>query len=256
MIEIENISVLRNNKYILENVSWSVNKGEHWCVLGLNGSGKTTLLNVINGYIYPIEGKVKILGKEFGKTNLQELRKDIGLVSSSIKNEFQPNDSVLAVVLSGKFASLGLFEAVEMKDVENARAFMNLLNCQDLEDEEYRVLSQGEQQRVLIARALMADPKILVLDEPCNGLDIIAREELLKFIDMVANQENGPTLIYVTHHVEEVLPCFTHTIFLKNGTVHTKGRATELLTEKNLSTFFERNISVHREQNRTWVALK
>src|SRR5690606_10964045 len=151
---------------------------------------------------------VKILGKEFGKTNLQELRKEIGLVSSSIKHEFQRNESVLGVVLSGKFASIGLYEAVAKKDVESARKLLEFLNCLNLENEDYGVLSQGEKQRVLIARALMAEPKILVLDEPCNGLDIIAREELLKFIEKIAKLEDGPTLIYVTHYIEVVLPCF------------------------------------------------
>ncbi len=256
MIKIEHIDVVRNKKYILKDVSWSVNKGEHWCVIGLNGSGKTTLLNVINGYIYPHAGRVNILGKEFGKTNLQELRKEIGLVSSSIKYEFHKNDSVLAVVLSGKFASIGLFEAVEKKDVELARNYLEFLNCLHLEDEEYGVLSQGEKQRVLIARALMAEPKILVLDEPCNGLDIIAREELLKFIEKVAEQEDGPTIIYVTHHIEEVLPVFTHSLLLKKGTVFAEGKSKDLLTEDTLSTFFDRSISVQFEQNRTWLALK
>lgn len=256
MINIEHINVLRNKKYILKDLSWTVNRGEHWCIFGLNGSGKTTLLNVINGYVYPQEGRVSILGKEFGKTNLQELRKEIGLVSSSIKHEFLKNESVLGVVLSGKFASIGLYEAVYKKDVEIARKYLEFLNCLHLEDEDYGVLSQGEQQRVLIARALMANPKILILDEPCNGLDIIAREELLMFIEKMAQQEDGPTLIYVTHHIEEVLPCFTHSLLLKKGTVFAKGKSENLLTEGTLSTFFERRISVQYEQNRTWLAIK
>lgn len=256
MIKFNNISVLRNNKYILKDISWEVKKNEHWCIIGLNGSGKTTLLNIITGYIYPTEGTANVLGKEFGKTNLQDLRKEIGLVSSSIKYEFTKNDSVLAVVLSGKFASIGLYEAVEMTDVETARKYMEMLNCTHLEDEEYGVLSQGEKQRVLIARALMANPKILILDEPCNGLDILAREELLNFIEVISEEKNGPTLIYVTHHIEEVLPCFTNALLLKNGTVFANGRINELLTEKHLSTFFGRSISVQTEQNRAWLALK
>lgn len=255
MIEIEQIDVIRNKKYILKDVSWSVKSGEHWCIIGLNGSGKTTLLKVINGYVYPYKGRVKILDKEFGKTNLQELRKEIGLVSSSIKHEFSKSESVLGVVLSGKFATIGLYEAVEKKDVESARKLLEFLNCLHLEDEDYGVLSQGEKQRVLIARALMAEPKILVLDEPCNGLDIIAREELLKFIEKIANLEDGPTLIYVTHYIEEVLPCFTYSLLLKQGSIFAKGESNELLNENTLSTFFDRRISVQIEQDRKWLAL-
>jgi len=256
MIKMEHVDVLRNKKFILKDVSWNVKKGEHWSIIGLNGSGKTTLLNVLNGYIYPYRGKVKVLGKEFGKTNLQELRKEIGLVSSSIKYELNTNDSVLAVVLSGKFASLRLFEAVEKKDVELARNLLEFLHIPHLEDEDYGVLSQGEKQRVLIARALMAEPKILVLDEPCNGLDVIAREELLKFIEKVAKKEDGPTILYVTHHIEEVLPVFTHSLLLKSGTVFAAGESKELLNEESLSTFFGRTLSIQVEQDRTWLALK
>lgn len=256
MINMQHVDVLRNNKLILNDVTWNVNKGEHWCLIGLNGSGKTTLLNVLNGYVYPYRGKVNVLGKEFGKTNLQELRKEIGLVSSSIKYEFHMNESVLAVVLSGKFASLGLFEAVEKKDVEMARKYLEFLNISHLEDEDYGVLSQGEKQKVLIARALIAEPKILVLDEPCNGLDVIAREELLKFIEKVAVQEDGPTIIYVTHHIEEVLPVFTHSLLLKKGKVFAAGESKDLLNEEHLSTFFGRKLSIQVEQDRTWLALK
>jgi len=256
MINIEQMSVLRNKKYILKDITWTVQKGEHWSIIGLNGSGKTTLLNVINGYVYPYKGTVNILGNQFGKTNLQELRKEIGLVSSSIKHEFQKNESVLAVVLSGKYASIGLYEAVEKIDVEKAQNYLALMNCLHLQDEDYGVLSQGEKQRVLIARALIAQPKILILDEPCNGLDLIVREELLQFIEKVAEQEEGPTLIYVTHHIEEVLPCFTHSLLLKSGEVFAKGESKNLLNEDTLTTFFERPISVQNEQNRTWLALR
>ncbi|BDH62013.1 putative ABC transporter ATP-binding protein YlmA [Lysinibacillus sp. PLM2] len=256
MVEMEMVSVIRNKKYLLKEINWSIEKGEHWCLFGLNGSGKTTLLNIINGYVYPTKGKVTVLGNEFGKTSIPDLRKEIGIVSSSIKHEFHINHSVLSIVLSGKFASIGLYEAVEQGDVDLARSLMELLNCLHLEDEEYGVLSQGEKQRVLIARALMSQPKILILDEPCNGLDIIAREELLQFIEKVANQEDGPTLIYVSHHVEEVLPCFTHSLLLKKGEVYTKGLTRQVFNEVTLSEFFDREVSVQLENEKTWIALK
>nr|WP_106779739.1 ABC transporter ATP-binding protein [Lysinibacillus timonensis] len=256
MIELENVTVVRNKKILLNNVSWKVNKGEHWCLFGLNGSGKTTLLNVINGYIFPSTGRVNVLGNEFGKTNLPKLRTQIGMVSSSIKYEFSKADSVLGIVLSGKFASIGLYEAVEKNDVDLAYRFMNLLHCDHLADEDYGVLSQGEKQRVLIARALMAEPKLLILDEPCNGLDLIAREELLQFIEKLAYEDGGPCLIYVTHHVEEVLPCFTHSLLLKGGEIFAEGSTKDIFDEESLTTYFNRKVSVQVENERSWVALK
>jgi len=256
LIRFENVTVIRNGKTILKEIDWNVNKNEHWAILGLNGSGKTSLLNVICGYLYPTSGKVQVLGQEFGKTNIPELRKDIGFISSSLKGQLKNFDTVLSIVLSGKFASIGLYEAVEKKDVQEARRLMEQLGIEHLEDSAYGVLSEGEKQRVLIARALMAHPKILILDEPCNGLDVIAREEFLEFIEKLAQQEFCPTLIYVTHHVEEVLPCFSHTLLLKDGEVYAQGFSRELLKENTLSEFFGREVTVQEQQNRTWIAIK
>lgn len=256
MISIENLSLRRNSKLILKDVCWNVGKGEHWCLLGLNGSGKTSLLNVINGYLFPTSGKVEVFGRTFGETNLPELRKEIGWVSSSIQQQFRDDDIVLRIVLSGKFASIGLYEQVSEEDLQLAFHFMKLLKCDELQYENYGVLSQGERQRVLIARALMAKPRLLILDEPCTGLDLIAREELLQFVERIATEKNGPTLIFVTHHVEEVLPCLTHTMLLKEGEVFEQGLSKDLLTESVLTNFFNRPLSVQFEQKRIWVALK
>ncbi|MFC5540325.1 MAG: ABC transporter ATP-binding protein [Bacilli bacterium] len=256
MIHLKDVTVIRNGKYLLKGINWDVNKGEHWAILGLNGSGKTSLLNVINGYLYPTSGKVEVLDQEFGKTNIPELRKEIGFISSSLKQQLKDYDIVLSVVLSGIFASIGLYEAVEKKDVEMARTLMEQLGIEHLENTRYGILSEGEKQRVLIARALMAKPKILILDEPCNGLDLIAREEFLEFIDRLAKQEFCPTLIYVTHHVEEILPCFSHVLLMKDGEVYEKGLASDLLTEETLTRFFGREVSVQEQQNRTWIAIK
>ncbi|SOC05221.1 iron complex transport system ATP-binding protein [Ureibacillus xyleni] len=256
MILIQNVSYYRNQKDILKDVSWRVEKGQHWSILGLNGSGKTTILDIINGYIFPQYGQVEVLGNFFGKSYIPNVRKEIGLVSSSLQHKIKDYETGLSVVLSGKFASIGLWEAVEKEDVQQALKFMQLLGCEHLQDEEYGVLSQGERQRVLIARALMANPKILILDEPCNGLDLIAREELLGVINTLSTKEDSPTLIYVTHHVEEILPCFTHTLLLKKGEVFAQGPSKELLTEEKLSKFYNRPVSVQVEQNRTWLALK
>ncbi|RHW38414.1 ABC transporter ATP-binding protein [Lysinibacillus yapensis] len=256
MIRLHNVSVAKNGKDILNNINWEVKKGEHWAILGLNGSGKTTLLNLLNGYLHPISGEVEVFGEVFGNTYIPDLRKKIGFVSSSLEAQFQAFESVLGMVLSGKFASIGLWEEVERTDVELAQNRMKLLRCDHLQDAEFGVLSQGERQRVLIARALMAEPKLLILDEPCNGLDLIAREELLKTIDQLSKEKECPTMVYVTHHVEEILPCFTHTLLLKSGEAFAQGHSVSLLNEETLSRFYERPVSVRLEQNRTLIALK
>lgn len=246
----------KKSENILKSINWQVKQGEHWSIIGLNGSGKTTLLNVINGYDHPTKGQAEILGELLGKTYVPDLRKQIGYISTSIQQQVQNSESALGIVLSGKFASIGLWEAVEKEDVEKAQIYMKKLKCEHLQEQEYGTLSQGERQKVLIARALMADPKILILDEPCNGLDIITREELLKMIYHLSESEDCPTLLYVTHHVEEVLPCFTHTLLLRRGEIFNQGYSSEMLTEEMLSRFYERPVSVQREQNRTWIALK
>ena len=256
MITVDNISLIRNKKTILHNVSWTVKKGEHWCLLGLNGSGKTTLLNIINGYIWPTVGTVNVLGNIFGQTNLPELRKEIGWVSSSLQQRFNDEDNVLEIVLSGKFASIGLYDHVMEEDLQKARELLKLLNCEELQYQKYGIVSQGERRRVLIARSLMSSPKLLILDEPCTRLDLLSREHLLQYIEKIAKDPDGPTLIYVTHHVEEILPCFTKTLFLRNGEVFANGESKKLLNEENLSSFFQRPISVQLQQGRTWLALK
>ncbi|MGM9928504.1 MAG: ABC transporter ATP-binding protein [Bacillus sp. (in: firmicutes)] len=256
MISVEHVSVQRNNKQILHDVSWNVQKGEHWCLLGLNGSGKTTLLNVLNGYLWPMKGKVEVLGQKFGQTNLGELRKDIGWVSSAFQQQFNDHDYVLEVVLSGKYASVGLYEHVEQADIERALQLLMFMDCEHLKGQDYGVISQGERQRVLIARALMSKPKLLILDEPCTGLDILVREHLLKYIERLATESDGPTIIYVTHHVEEIMPCFSHTLLMRNGEVFASGETKILLNESTLSGFFQHPLSVQMEQNRFWLALK
>lgn len=256
MILFENVTVRRNNKEILKNINWKVKKGEHWSILGLNGSGKTSLLNAINGYMYPNEGNVTVLGQQFGQTHLGELRKKIGYISFALQEQLRGFDTILSVVLSGKYASIGLYEAVEKADVDKAYEYLKLFNIEHLAETIYGNLSHGERQRVLIARALMANPEILILDEPCNGLDLIAREELLKVISKIAERENPPTMIYVTHYVEEILPCFTHTLLMKNGEVFLSGLTKDLMKEDILSKFFDRPIGIQYEQNRAWIALK
>lgn len=256
MIHIENIHLYRNNKTILNDLNWHVERGQHWAILGLNGCGKTTLLNVINGYIWPNGGVVRVLGETYGQTYIPKLRARIGWVSNSMIDNFNWQDNAIEIVLSGKFGALRLFEEVNDADIERALDIMKHFHCDHLANKLFEHLSQGERQRVQIARAIMAEPEILILDEPCGGLDLIERENLLETIEQIAAKDNPPTLIYVTHHVEEILPCFTHVLLMKDGTDLEAGSRETVLTEECLTQFFGRPVSLQHEQERAWVALK
>ncbi|RJG26589.1 ABC transporter ATP-binding protein [Paenibacillus thiaminolyticus] len=247
VIDVQEVTWKRDNKTILDRVSWEVKPGEHWCLLGLNGSGKTTLLNMINGYIWPTSGSVSVLGKRFGTFDLRELRKHIGWVSTSLQQKLYGHETVEKIVLSGKFATIGLYDDIEETDEEKALSLIRLLGCERLLNRTYDTLSQGERQRVLIGRALMASPKLLILDEPCTGLDIFARDQLLHMIQSIAREPDAPTLIYVTHHVEEIMPCFNRALLIKQGTVFSSGNTADQLTSAHLSEFFHARIEVRQE---------
>ncbi len=256
MIQIKNVELYRNQKTILHNVSWHVEKGQHWVILGLNGSGKTTLLKVINGYLWPNGGSVSILGETFGQTDIREVRKNIGWVSSAMIDQFDFRDPAIEIVLSGKFGAIRLFESVSEDEINEAVNMMKRLNCDHLVNKPFEYLSHGERQRVQIARALMAKPKLLILDEPTTGLDLIERERILSTISKLVNSEDSPTILYVTHHVEEILPCFTHVLCMRDGEVFSSGVRDEYLTTENLSQFFNHPLTINYESNRAWVALK
>jgi iron complex transport system ATP-binding protein len=256
IIDVKNVSISRDSKYILKDVSWEVEKGQHWAILGLNGSGKTTLLNMLNGYIFPSKGDVNVLGKPFGKYDLRELRKSIGWVSTSLQERLYGNEKALDIVISGRYASIGLFNIPTEEDQREAQKLLALLDADSLSDRSYGTLSQGEKQRILIARGLMSNPRLLILDEPCTGLDIFSREQLLKTIDELSQSENAPTLVYVTHQTEEILPAFNHTLLMRRGEIHSKGRTDELLTKENLSDFFEAEVECKKAGDRYVVSFK
>ncbi len=181
IVSFKDVSWRRSGQEILSRINWEMRENEQWAILGLNGSGKTSLLNIVSGYHFPSTGNVSVLGNEFGKTSLPELRKEIGYVSSSLERfaNILEYEKVEEIVVSGKFASFGLYEEVTKEDWEKADSLLNSFRLGYLKGKPYRLLSQGERRRVIIARSLMNDPKILILDEPCSGLDILSREELL-----------------------------------------------------------------------------
>lgn len=255
IIEMNGVYWKREQNELLQDINWKVRKGQHWALLGLNGSGKTTLLNMINGYIWPTKGTVTVLGHRFGEVDLRELRRSVGWVSSSLQEKLYGTDRTQHVVISGKYATIGLYEKLLEEDEARARELMEALGCAKLWGREYRTCSQGEKQKLLIARALMAEPELLILDEPCNGLDLFSREKLLESIHSLTLQESTPTLLFVTHHTEEILPVFSHTLLLRGGRVVEAGKTTELMNKDTLSRFFESPVRVDRDGGRVYVRL-
>lgn len=255
VIEFQDVSWRRQKKEILTDINWQIEKGQHWAVFGLNGSGKTTLLNMVNGYIWPTAGKVTVLDQPFGKTDIRELRKSIGWVSSSLQERINGRQLAQDIVVSGKYASIGLYEEPNKEDFKKAIEIMERLNGKHLIDRTYETCSSGEKQRILIARGLMASPKLLILDEPSSGLDFIAREELMKAINELAAQESAPTIILVTHHIEEVLPEFSHALLLQKGHIFAQGKREDILNSESLSKFFEKPVKVEWANDRAWMSL-
>lgn len=251
----ENVCLRRGENWILRNINWKLEKGQHTVLLGLNGSGKTSILNLLNAYSFPTKGRINVLGMEFGKTYLAEkLRIQIGFVSSSLQQKFNYSDNAFEVVLSGAFASIGLYESPTNKMREKAIVLLKSLGCFDYANRSYETLSLGEKQRVLIARSLMADPSLLILDEPTSGLDFIARELLLETIEEIAKKPDSPTIIYVTHHVEEILPIFKQTLLLKEGEIFASGETNKIISSEQLSNFFKIPVHVTWNNNRAYLS--
>ncbi|MCC6418157.1 MAG: ATP-binding cassette domain-containing protein [Gemmataceae bacterium] len=339
IIDLTDIDYTREGNCILRGVSWCIHAGQHWALLGANGSGKTSLLKVVTGYEWPTEGEVHVLGRRFGECDLRELRRHVGWVSSSLEHQFPPHNRALDVVLSGFDASIGTYREMTAAEHDIARAALAHLGIASLAERPYRLCSQGDQQRVLIARALVNHPSLLILDEPCSGLDPAARESFLEDLSMLVTPKQhtaspapkppapaptrattaprasgsptdsvlveprervnsltttspkdppspqakervnlltprpllpndfpslqpeervnvltptpdplshpayaatppAPTIIYVTHHVEELRPWISHTLLLRQGRALAQGPTRDVLTSANLSATF------------------
>lgn len=259
MIELNRITYRRNNTEILSKVSWTVGAGEHWAVLGPNGSGKTSLLNVIMGYEWPSEGSVSVLGHRYGRADLREVRKSIGWVSAKLSEwhaVHHGHGRAVDLIAAGLNGEIGSYRKREGSELSHAYELIEEWGLAHLAERPYRVLSQGEQQRVLLARAWMSRPKILILDEPCSGLDLSMRELLLNQVQKMSQNPLGPTLIYVSHHIDEIMPGFTHAMLLKKGEILAQGKKEDILSSKMLSDLFDLALSVRWSRDRAWVAVE
>lgn len=249
VIAVSGLRVVRDAT-ILERIDWRVEHGEHWAILGPNGSGKTSLLRALTGYLPPTAGHISVLGETYGRTDWRELRKRIGIVSSSIYQMMADNESALNAVLSGRFAQIGLWGEIAPAEKREALRILRRVECVYMRDRPWLHLSQGERQRVLIGRALMARPKLLILDEPCAGLDPAAREHFLQFLERLARSRGAPALVLVTHHTEEITPSFSHVLVLKSGKVAASGTKARMLNPKLLSEAFGVPVKIRRSHGR------
>jgi iron complex transport system ATP-binding protein len=250
ILSVEDLRIERSGTVILQGIHWRVERGQHWVILGANGSGKTSLLSALTGYLMPTAGEICLLGETYGQSDWRELRKKIGLVSSSIRQRMSDDEPALETVASGKYAMIDFWGKISAAEKAQARRLLRQVECEYLAERPWQVLSQGERQRVLIGRALMARPRVLILDEPCAGLDPAAREHFLRFIERLGQRPNSPTLILVTHHVEEITPVFSHVLLLKDGAVLAAGEKAGTLNSRWLSAAFNARVKLQRSGQR------
>ena len=243
-ITLENVTLSRQNKTLLKDITWKVNKGEHWAILGLNGSGKTSLLKLITAEYWTSQGSVEVLGNKFGGTDISNMRTKIGIVGSFIAERLSPHMLAEKIVLTGKYKSSILYTEYGEKELNEAKQMLISIGGEHLLGRIYASLSQGEKQLLLIARSLMEEPEILILDEATSGLDLFAREKLLRQIEQITTLPKAPTILYVTHHAEEITRSFTHVLLLKKGQIIAEGPKNEVLTETILSDFYDQKVSI------------
>lgn len=239
VLELSNVSIVRGGTRILDQVSWSVDSDQRWVILGPNGAGKTTLLQVAAAAMHPSSGVATLLDERLGATDTAELKPRIGLASSAMAKRIPPDESVLDVVLTAAYAVTGRWnEVYEDIDVARARRVLGEWRLSAFAERRFGTLSDGEQKRVQIARAVMTDPELLLLDEPAASLDLGAREELLQLLGGYASNPDSPAMVMVTHHVEEIPPGFSHVLLLAAGRVTAAGPLAETLTAANLTATF------------------
>ena len=239
VLHLAGVTVRRGTSIILDSVDWQVNEGERWIVLGPNGAGKTTLLQIVAARMHPTSGTATVLDSTIGKVDVFELRPRIGISSAALAERLPTAESVRDVVLTAAYGVTGRWhESYDELDEQRAKDLLAAFDVDHLADRTYGTLSEGERKRVQIARALMTDPELLLLDEPGAGLDLGGREELVAALSELASDPGSPVLVHVTHHVEEIPPGFTHLLLMKKAGIQAAGPIEEVLTADNLSAAF------------------
>ena len=251
VVHLAEVTVRRGPTVLLDAVHWNVDADERWVILGPNGAGKTTLLQIASAQLFPTSGRVHVLGERLGAVDVGEIRPRIGVSSAALAGRVPPTETVLDVVVSAGYGVIGRWrESYDTVDFDRARDLLNAMGISALADRLYGTLSEGERKRALAARALMADPELLLLDEPAAGLDLAGREDLLARLDTLAVDPFAPTTVLVTHHVEEIPASFSHVLLLRGGQVLGAGPMAETLTQESLSETFAMSLTLEPRAGR------
>ncbi|SDH45471.1 iron complex transport system ATP-binding protein [Actinokineospora alba] len=251
VVHMTDVGVRRGSTELLKGVNWNVELDERWVILGSNGAGKTTLLRMAGAELHPTTGAVHVLGERLGKVDVFELRTRIGFCSAALAGRVPAEEKVLDVVVSAGYAVLGRWrEEYDQLDTGRAGELLKAMGIAHLADRTFGTLSEGERKRAMIARALMTDPELLLLDEPAAGLDLGGREDLVARLSELAMDPDAPATVLVTHHVEEIPPGFTHLLLLSAGGVVAQGLIEDVLTSENLSAAFGQELELERSGDR------
>jgi iron complex transport system ATP-binding protein len=254
VVDLAGVSIVRNGSTLINDITWAVDESDRWVVIGPNGAGKTTLLQVISAQIHPSDGVAGLLGEVLGTVDVFELRPRIGLTSAALAERIPRGERVHDVVVSASYAVLGRWrEQYDELDHSRADELLAQLKIDHLADRTFGTLSEGERKRVQIARALMTDPELLLLDEPAAGLDLAGRETLVNTLAELAQDQFAPATVLVTHHVEEIPVGITHVMLLKGGNIVAAGPLRETLTAENLTKTFDLELSLAEADGR-WTA--
>ncbi len=255
VLELSDLTVVRGGNNILDSVTWSVQPSERWVILGPNGAGKTTLLQVASATIHPSSGQATILGQKLGAVDVFELRPRVGFASTALGRRIPANEAVLDAVMTAAYSVTGRWnEQYDDIDLRRAQRVLGEWKLEHLEGRLFGTLSDGEQKRVQIARSVMTDPELLLLDEPAASLDLGSREELLQLLGAYAASPASPAMVMVTHHVEEIPPGFTHALLLADGKVAAAGPIAEIITGERLSEVFGLELLVSTSENGRYAA--
>lgn len=254
IISMEHVSLRREDNQILDDVHLHIEQGEHWVILGRNGSGKTTLLEMMNGYMFPSQGRIEVLGNLYGQCDVREVRKEIGYISQTLIEKLTLRDPVWEVVATGAFAFLRFYQTIPDEVKTRALNLLDDMGFAKLANHPLGTLSQGERKKVMLARSLMADPKLLIMDEPCAGLDLHEREKMLAEIDRL--RQRNITVVYVTHHVEEIMPLFTHVALIREGRIAAAGNKHDVLTQDTIKHTYDIPVDIQWDHDRPWIRVR
>lgn len=255
ILDIKDLCFVADKQIILKDINWSVNEGERWVLLGANGSGKTSLLSTICAYNTPSSGSMSVAGKTYSEYEWQKVRERIAIVSAHLNRQINAEELALETVVSGEFAMLNLWGNVSKGVCSKAVAKLRDFKIEHLAASKWGTLSQGERQKVLIARAMMVNPYVVFLDEPCNGLDPIARAEFVGFMNEISLSKKIPAMVLATHHIEEIPQSFTHALVLKDGAVLASGKIDDIINSHTLSTAYGAKVKVFKRSGKFFLKI-